>query len=152
MVTSRLFVHSVNWGLISTPPTKMATLLCEAAENGHAEAIRAFHELGADIDAADQDGRTPLHAAAVKLLRKLGANMNAKSAEYGTPVDVAREMGRNAVAEKLVRYTSQCALPKESHSGCQAVYLQPMQEDVLLLCAVPEAGLEAAQAEVFGQL
>jgi hypothetical protein len=36
-------------------------------------------------------------------------------------------------------------LPKASNAHCQAVGLQPMREDVLLLC-----GLEAAQEDVCG--
>jgi hypothetical protein len=43
-------------------------------------------------------------------------------------------------------------LPKESLGRGQAVCLQPMQEDVLLLCGVPETGLEAAQEDLLGQL
>jgi hypothetical protein len=48
-------------------------------------------------------------------------------------------------------YLAVRVLPKESHGHghCQAVGLQQMHEDILLLCGVPEAGLEAAQAGVF---
>jgi ankyrin repeat protein len=49
------------------------------------------------------------HDKAVKLLRKLGANMNVKSAACGIAVEVAQDSGHDAVAETLVRYTSQCA-------------------------------------------
>jgi cytohesin len=86
-----------------------------AAEQGHIEAIRALCELGADINAGDKQDRTPVYTAAlrgnqkvVKLLNKLGADLNEKS-KFGTPLVQARLRGHNAVAEKLIRYTSQCA-------------------------------------------
>jgi hypothetical protein len=86
-----------------------------AALQDHVEAIRVLCELGADINTPDNEGMTPLHAAAaqghekvVKLLRKLGANMTEES-DFGTPVEVAQEGGHAAMAEKLTKYTSQCA-------------------------------------------
>jgi hypothetical protein len=48
------------------------------------------------------------HQKVVKLLRKLGANMNEGSG-FGTPVDAAGATGEHAMAEKLIRYNSQCA-------------------------------------------
>jgi ankyrin repeat protein len=101
---------------MSTTLTRVALLLCAAAYYGHVEAIRALCELGADINAAHKDGVTPVfgaaargHEKAVKLLRKLGADMNKESVEYGTPLDQAVQQGHYTVAEKLIRYTSQCA-------------------------------------------
>jgi hypothetical protein len=99
----------------------------------------------------DKDGVTPVKLAAtegcekvVKLLRKLGAVMKGQTANGYTAID-ARCGGRETVQVHLaVR-----VLPKESRCGCQAVCLQPMQEDVLLLYGLPETGLEAAQADVF---
>lgn len=66
-----------------------------AAENGHVEVIKALAELGADINAKDENGKTPLYCAAmsgqngitlvllclnifvdsVKVLKELGASM-----------------------------------------------------------------------------
>jgi hypothetical protein len=86
-----------------------------AAEVGRVEAIRAFYELGADINALAQGGCTPVHVVTevrhekvMKLLRKLGAKMDVVSVG-GTPVAISREMGHDAMAEKLTRYTSECA-------------------------------------------
>jgi hypothetical protein len=44
----------------------------------------------------------------VKLLRKHGAKIDVVSA-VGSPAELASKMGHDAVAEKLTRYTSQCA-------------------------------------------
>jgi hypothetical protein len=48
------------------------------------------------------------HEKVVKLLRKHGADMSGTSA-FGTPVELARAAGHDAAAEKLTRYTLQCA-------------------------------------------
>ena len=55
----------------------------ECACIGHVSAVETLHRLGADIDRADDNGRTPAFAAArqghhrmVKLLVDLGADIN----------------------------------------------------------------------------
>jgi hypothetical protein len=87
-----------------------------AAQTGHVEAIRVFCGLGADINAAAKNAVSPAHIAAdrghekvVKLLRKLGAKMDADTALHGTPLTQALLKGNDAMAEKLMRDTSQCA-------------------------------------------
>jgi ankyrin repeat protein len=99
---------------INTPAHDGGTPVHAAAQEGHVEAIRTLCELGADINARDKDGRTPVmmtaaegHEKVVKLLRKLGADMN-KESTFGTPEEIARGQGHTAMAEKLVKYTSQC--------------------------------------------
>ena len=52
-----------------------------AAKRGPADAVRALAELGADLEATDEDGRTAMmfaafkgHVDAVRALAELGAN------------------------------------------------------------------------------
>jgi hypothetical protein len=113
-----------------------------AAQEGHVEAIRTLCELGTNVNTRDKHGYTPVFAMdyhgqekVVKLLRKLGADINEVS-KYGTPLDQAQLGGHTGVAEKLIRYTSQCQCCLQE------------ADDVLLLCGVPEARLEVAQEDV----
>jgi ankyrin repeat protein len=66
-----------------------------AAGNGHVEAIKVLAQLGADKDAKNAAGATPLHLAlnghveAIKLLVALGVNKEAKTASGKTPLHYA---------------------------------------------------------------
>jgi hypothetical protein len=53
----------------------------------------------------------------VKLLRKLGAKMDVVASSLGTPAELANRAGHPAVAEKLTRYTSQCACCQKQGTG-----------------------------------
>jgi uncharacterized protein len=102
---------------VNTPNKSGQTPVYAAAAGGHDEAIRMLCELGADINAADKiTGIIPVcvaahfgHEKVVKLLHKLGADMNEESKLDCSPAAAARVMGHDAVTERLVRYTSQCA-------------------------------------------
>lgn len=63
--------------------TEGPTALHWAAGRGHAEIVRLLLENGAELEAQDYLGRTPLHAAhrhpsTVQLLLEAGANVNAR--------------------------------------------------------------------------
>src|SRR3990167_7451697 len=67
-----------------------------AAENGHAESIRVLHELGADVNEADELSRMPMHYAAekghaevIRVLHELGASVNVSDRSERTPMHYA---------------------------------------------------------------
>ncbi|KFY83567.1 hypothetical protein V498_07971, partial [Pseudogymnoascus sp. VKM F-4517 (FW-2822)] len=86
------------------------TSLFWAAENGHEAVAKLLLQKGADVDAKDVDGGTPLRRAAVyghkavaKLLLQKGADVDAKDSEYGpTPLCFAAGHGQEAVAKLLL--------------------------------------------------
>jgi ankyrin repeat protein len=98
-----------------------STVLMEAAAySGDTDCLQALFEKGANIDAKDKVGQTPLFYAAkygpvsnVEWLLKNGADPNVIS--YGkTALDVARERGKKEVVEYLENYKS---LSKQNTQG-----------------------------------
>ena len=82
----------------------------EAARTGNIEAVRQHLAAGADVNAKDAWGGTPLHYAAsgghkeiVELLIAKGAAVNAKRSDGGTPLDWAEETGFNKETADLLR-------------------------------------------------
>jgi len=82
-----------------------------AAQNDFPDTVQMLHTLGADINAAQSFGRTPLykaalvgHAKVVELLCSLGADMNKPNNEGNTPLKVATDGGHANVAEVLRRH------------------------------------------------
>jgi truncated hemoglobin YjbI len=91
---------------VTSGPTR-GTPLHQAARRGHAEVAAALLDHGANIEARDAKGQTPLRRAVncrrlpvVQLLRERGADPHAEDNRRVTPLDVARtaEM-RRALAD-----------------------------------------------------
>src|SRR4026208_2510202 len=83
-------------------------LLTAAHKGDLGEAPRAI-EKGADVNAADKDGITPLYRAAEKghqdtvaLLLDKGADVKQMTMDGATPLHIAVEMGHRAVAGSLL--------------------------------------------------
>ena len=95
---------------------KAAESIWNAIEVGSIEATKQHIAKGADVNAGDDDGWTPLHEAALnghkgiaELLIEKGANLNAKdrgrvpAEDTGkTPLHLAAKKGHNEVAELLI--------------------------------------------------
>jgi len=89
--------------------TAFADPIHDAAAAGDLAAIQAELDKGVDVNAKDNDGRTPLHYAAkyatkevVELLIPNGADVNAKMKDGATPLHVAAQDGHKEIAELLI--------------------------------------------------
>jgi len=88
--------------------TAFADPIHDAAWDGDLDGVQAELDKGADVNAKDDDGRTPLNYAAytgqkeiAELLIKKGADVNAKDEDGGTPLHQAftREVAELLIAE-----------------------------------------------------
>ena len=81
----------------------------KAAAKGNTEAVKQHLAAGADVNAKNDNGATPLHGAAftgrmevVELLIANGANVNAKDKDGGTPLLHAALSGHREIVELLI--------------------------------------------------
>jgi ankyrin repeat protein len=84
-------------------------LLHLVSELGHEAVVKLLLGKGANVDAADKDGRTPLsyaaesgHEAVVKLLLEKGANVDAADKYGRTPLLIAARIGHEVVVRLLL--------------------------------------------------
>ncbi|KAK0761661.1 LOW QUALITY PROTEIN: hypothetical protein N5P37_005643 [Trichoderma harzianum] len=90
-------------------PTGNLTDLIIASYYGHGAVVKLLVKRGADLEAKDRDGRTPLswaaengHEAIAKLLVEKGAHLEVKDKDGRTPLSWAAENGHEAIAKLLV--------------------------------------------------
>ncbi len=95
-------------GLKKSKDNRNCTLLHFAANGGHMELVRYLLSEGADINAQDLDGDTPLHwvtykpkPAVAEILIKNGADLNIKNRNRRTPIFVAVRDVRNIELVRL---------------------------------------------------
>ena len=82
---------------VSSPAIHLSPLYLAVYKDGHPAVIEALARAGADLELADDDGRTVLHRAAMwrphvfPLLLRLGADPEARDVLGKTPMDYARD-------------------------------------------------------------
>ena len=95
------------------PPTAKAADISihQAANDGNIEAVKKHLAAGADVNAKEDNGFTPLHEAAnqghkeiAELLIAKGANVNAKDEKGYTPLDQSALWGHKETADLLRKH------------------------------------------------
>jgi ankyrin repeat protein len=106
--TSKI-VSSTKQMIERTEKAKDANLFLMAIKNGDVERIKKLISQGADVNAKDNRGMTPLHQAAyygrrqvAKVLIAKGANVNATNTAGRTPLHIAANFGPKWVLELLL--------------------------------------------------
>ena len=99
-------------------------LLCAAAGRGDVEGLERMIAAGADLDAGDYDGRTPLHLAAaeghldiVRYLISARADINAIDRWGRTPLRDAELQGHDDVVRFLKARGGKSELPDDTVSS-----------------------------------
>jgi len=93
----------------SQPPEPPDISISKAASTGNIEATKQHLASGADVNATDMIGRTPLHRAAeyghkeiAELLIDNGADVNAKNSVGQTPLHYAARWVHKEIVELLI--------------------------------------------------
>lgn len=107
-VVELLLARGADAGAVAQNPLQVTALHSAVADGGHREIARALIAAGADVNAEQRHGWTPLHGAAdsgdrelVELLLARGADPHAKHQEGKTALDLARENGHAEVVAVL---------------------------------------------------
>ncbi len=109
-VVDYLIANGADVKAVAKNPMQVTALHSAVADGGHAGIARALVAAGADVNAKQRHGWTPLHGAAdsgdrevVELLLAKGADPGAKHQEGKTALELARDKGHAEVVTLLER-------------------------------------------------
>jgi len=95
----------------SPPEAELAWLLDNSVQAGNIQVVKHNIAIGADVNAKDESGSTPLHSAAIsghkeiaELLITKDADVNAKNEDGETPLDWAINFKQTEVADLLRKH------------------------------------------------
>jgi hypothetical protein len=111
--------------------------ILEAARSGELDALRSLLAEGADVDAADEQGWTPLNyaagrgdAEAVRLLLEHGADPTVTGRDNRTPLMIARAADRKEVVGILTEAEQERGAwedPRTTRPYCKAYHLRDLR-------------------------
>lgn len=111
-VTGKLDERTQAELLVKNPPSQESFI--EAIKKNDIIIVKALIDAGADINARNRTGLTPLHVAAltgqkaaVELLIDKGANINAKNENGVTPLQMAALQGHQSIVTLLKKHSNQ---------------------------------------------
>ena len=133
------------------------TRLAEALKVGDRKTVQALLKQGADVNAADPDGTTPLQLAvrgedidAVQMLLRAGANPKASNRYGVTPLSLAADNGNAAIVDLLLKAG---ANPAAAAPGGQTILMiaartgNPQAVELLLARGLDVNARESAYGE-----
>ncbi len=107
-VVELLLAHGADVRAVAQNPMQVTALHSAVADGGHAAIAKMLVRGGADVNARQQHGWTPLHGAAdsgdretVELLLEQGADLAATHDGGKTALDIAREKGHAEIIATL---------------------------------------------------
>ena len=137
---------------IATVPTSHALHL--AASNGHIETTELLIANGADVNAKDANGNTPLHNAAsnghdgtTSMLIIERAHVNAKNTDGLTPLDLAASKGHKKVVQILIENGADVPTKPPSTTAYTATLPNGATVELLGVCEHPSEGKQWWRAD-----
>jgi hypothetical protein len=120
-----------------------------AAFHGKVDAVTALADLGADVNAPNDDNATPVwiaaqegHEAVIKALHSFGADLNMSCDAGKTPVYVAAQYGHEAVVRTLHSLGADVSIP--GLDGRSPLMAAQLEGHDLVRVALLEAGANAS--------
>ncbi|MQA90164.1 MAG: hypothetical protein GEU90_08010 [Gemmatimonas sp.] len=141
--------------LISAGVPSSSDPIVDAVKNGDVDAVRHLIESGADVNAAEGDGMTPLHWAAgrgdvevARLLLEAGADVSAgtRIGTY-TPLHLAVERGHTAVSKLLIDAGADIAATTANGWATPLHLAAAAEEGEDIVAALIEAGADVNEKE-----
>jgi hypothetical protein len=108
--------------------SQMDRLVLRAAKRGHVQALRQLKILGANLNARDRKGNTPLHEAVVytqretmSLLHQMGVELDLPNQRGYTPLLFAYASGQTPLAERLISFGANTAARLPSGASLRSI-------------------------------